>query len=195
MGHELVHEALSEALDEQTDFTADEWAAFGIGALQSDHYVKSLEGLTFEPAESFTRREAVLCFLHSQPYVEHHMRTLMRELRRLQLNPHLNPDPFRTPALTSTHADTHATPRYVSDEVKRRDRMTHLSYTDFLEALVRLSALKPLPSPAILKQYEAKSCAHFFEQASAPPHLEPAHPRARASERPPHTDHERSPLT
>jgi len=53
---------------------------------------------------------------------------------------------------------------FVTDEARKRDKMSNLSYVDFLEALSRILTFKPLPSQELLKQYEAKSAAHFFEQ-------------------------------
>ena len=68
----------------------------------------------------FTRKEAVLCFVWSQPFV--------------------------------------------TDEIKRRERMMHLSFIDFCEALGRVITFKPLPTQDLLKAHSARSAAHFFLQ-------------------------------
>ena len=53
---------------------------------------------------------------------------------------------------------------FVTDEVKRRDKMMHLNFTDFIEALCRVCTFKPLPTTELLKTHGARSCAHFFQQ-------------------------------
>ena len=58
----------------------------------------------------------------------------------------------------------------VTDEVRRREKMQHLSYIDFCEALCRILAFKPLPSNELLRTYNAKSAAHFFEQVERGEH-------------------------
>ena len=40
-GAELSNAALADALKEKTEFSAEEWAAFGITALHLDHFIKS----------------------------------------------------------------------------------------------------------------------------------------------------------
>ena len=68
----------------------------------------------------FTRREAVLCFVWSQPHI--------------------------------------------TDEVRRRERMQHLTFVDFVEALARILTFKAMPTHELLKAHSARSCAHFFLQ-------------------------------
>ena len=53
---------------------------------------------------------------------------------------------------------------FVTDEIKRREKMQHLAFVDFLEALARVVTFKPMPTTELLKQYGARSCAHFFKQ-------------------------------
>lgn len=53
---------------------------------------------------------------------------------------------------------------FVTDEIKRREKMQHLSYVDFLEAMCRILSFKPLPTSELLKQHSSRSCAHFFVQ-------------------------------
>jgi hypothetical protein len=53
---------------------------------------------------------------------------------------------------------------FITDEIKRREKMQHLTFTDFVEALARVTAFLPLPSPEVLKANGARSCAHFFLQ-------------------------------
>ena len=40
-GAELSNAALADALKEKTEFSTEEWAAFGITALHLDHFIKS----------------------------------------------------------------------------------------------------------------------------------------------------------
>ena len=54
---------------------------------------------------------------------------------------------------------------FVTDEIKRRDKLTHLSYVDFLEAIARVSQHKTLPSRELLKMTSCKTPREFFERA------------------------------
>jgi len=56
---------------------------------------------------------------------------------------------------------------FVTDEMKRRDKMLCLSYVDFIEALARLASFKMLPTSEQLRLTNSASCAHFFEQAAS----------------------------
>lgn len=71
----------------------------------------------------FTRNEAALCFVWSQPFV--------------------------------------------TDEVKRRLKLTHLTFVDFLEALARTCTFKPLPTDAELRACKAHSVPHFYQQGGS----------------------------
>ena len=53
---------------------------------------------------------------------------------------------------------------FVTDEVKRREKMQNLNFVDFIEALARVCTFKGLPSSELLKTWGARSCAHFFLQ-------------------------------
>ena len=55
----------------------------------------------------------------------------------------------------------------MTDEVKRRLQLTHLTYVDFLEALARITTFKPLPTEANLKECKALSVPHWYRQANA----------------------------
>jgi hypothetical protein len=50
-GEELTDAALSTALDHQTDFTSEQWEAFGIAGLRKDHFVCSASGVYYVPTE------------------------------------------------------------------------------------------------------------------------------------------------
>ena len=54
-GVELSNAALADALKEKTEFSAEEWAAFGIAALHLDHFIKSGNSFysPFEVPEGF----------------------------------------------------------------------------------------------------------------------------------------------
>jgi len=54
---------------------------------------------------------------------------------------------------------------FVTDEQKRRQKLTHLRYEDFLEAVARVTTFKPLPTAEQLRAHKAGSAAHFFRQA------------------------------
>jgi len=54
---------------------------------------------------------------------------------------------------------------FVTDEIKRREKMIHLTFTDFLEALARLCTFKPLPTSELLGAMGVFSCATYFEKA------------------------------
>jgi len=54
---------------------------------------------------------------------------------------------------------------FVTDEIKRRDKLMHLSYVDFLEAIARISQHKTLPSRDLLKLTGCKTPRAFFEKA------------------------------
>ena len=71
----------------------------------------------------FTRNEAALCFIWSQPFV--------------------------------------------TDEVKRRLKLTHLTFVDFLEALARACTFKPLPTEAELRECKALTVPHFYQQGGS----------------------------
>jgi hypothetical protein len=62
----------------------------------------------------------------------------------------------------------------VTDEVKRREPMMHLSYADFQEALCRALAFKSLPSTDLMKTVDARSVSDFYTKLEAgviPPEL------------------------
>jgi hypothetical protein len=62
----------------------------------------------------------------------------------------------------------------VTDEVKRREPMMHLSYADFQEALCRALAFKSLPSTDLMKTVDARSVSDFYAKLEAgviPPEL------------------------
>ena len=58
----------------------------------------------------------------------------------------------------------------VTDEVKRRVPLIHLSFIDFLEALARICTMKPLPTPEILKECHALTVPHWYQQAAEGKH-------------------------
>lgn len=54
---------------------------------------------------------------------------------------------------------------FVIDEIGKREKLLNMHYTDFLEAVVRLAALKVLPTAALMRQTASRSPCHFFERA------------------------------
>ena len=86
------------------------------------------------------------------PVVPHRCRTLPR-------NPPLSPG-RREAALCFVWAQT-----FVTDEIKRRDKLVHLTFVDFLEAIARLCTFKALPTPELIEAIGAHSCAAYFEKA------------------------------
>ena len=57
--------------------------------------------------------------------------------------------------------------RFVSDELKRRTKLVHMTYFDFCEALARITTLKPLPTRTHLVQCNAATVGKFYMQAMA----------------------------
>ena len=70
---------------------------------------------------------------------------------------------------------------YTTDEVKRREKLIHLGFLGFLEALARLVCFKPMPTPAQVAESNAGSASQFLQlqrdgtpgesNPAPPPHL------------------------
>jgi len=71
-----------------------------------------------------------------------------------------------------------------TDEMRRRDGLTNLTFADFLEAVARLCAYKVLPTAQTIQVAGCTGASHFFEQAKAGA-LEPGvHPALQRNDEP-----------
>ena len=59
---------------------------------------------------------------------------------------------------------------FVSDELKRRHKLTRLTYIDFCEALGRVCTRHPLPTTEILAKYGSRTAKQFFDEIAAGKH-------------------------
>jgi len=59
---------------------------------------------------------------------------------------------------------------FVSDELRRRSKLTSATYEDFLEALCRLCTRMVLPTDDLLRKYNARTCKAFFDDVAEGKH-------------------------
>ena len=59
---------------------------------------------------------------------------------------------------------------FVSDELKRRHKLSTCTFVDFCEALGRICTRFPLPSPEVLAKYGSRSAKTFFDEIKAGKH-------------------------
>jgi len=52
---------------------------------------------------------------------------------------------------------------FVSDEIKRREKMIHCMHVDFFEALARICCFKALPTDAQMEKVGATTCKQYFD--------------------------------
>lgn len=55
---------------------------------------------------------------------------------------------------------------FVSDEIYRRERLTHIVYVEFLEAIARVAWMRNMPTPAHLQQLKMASYAEYLERTA-----------------------------
>jgi len=56
---------------------------------------------------------------------------------------------------------------FVSDEIKRREKLINMTFVDFLEALCRLCCFKALPTPVQLRKAGVRTVKQFFDADAA----------------------------
>lgn len=55
---------------------------------------------------------------------------------------------------------------FVTDEIYRRDRLTHMAYVEFQEAIARVAWMRNIPTPAHLQQLKMSSYAEFLQRTA-----------------------------
>jgi hypothetical protein len=78
---------------------------------------------------------------------------------------------------------------YVTDEVKRREKLIHLNFLGFLEAVARLICFKPMPAMDDIMEANAGSASQYFQMMrdgliDAPHPLKPSWQEEECSEAP-----------
>ena len=60
---------------------------------------------------------------------------------------------------------------FVTDELKRREKLTNANFVDFLEMIARLCIFLSLPTPELLEAYKVNTAAEFYESVSSGEHM------------------------
>ena len=100
-GRNLEHKKLAEALTRKTEFTKQEWEAFGIKDLFTNHFIKSGNSYFQPAAKDITDDDVVerCCPIHSPLHTLNHTHThtcMQTEVNptKDQVNEVLNPKPY-----------------------------------------------------------------------------------------------------